>query len=693
MTAHDIELFIANQLQSWSIARTNHQALLTASVTTVDTGGYPFTIHVLPERARSNNADISSAAIASRPCFLCEANRPAEQHPRHVCGFDMLVNPYPILPGHLTIVSPEHTPQSITGSVERMAQIARELEEYTIFYNGPECGASAPDHLHFQAVPTAGIPLWQNMDKVFWTHIHLTDTPAGVCADIRSWLRAMPSTPSSEPKVNVIMRYIHTSQTLEAVIFPRLRHRPSAYGKILVSPGALDMCGILVTPRAADVALLTPDCIATIFSEVSLPASILPPKPVPMISVGILKAPTISITDTTRQLHTLTYGADTCFAAPASAAASITIHDVVIGKEFHWQQLQDQLFKGLIHIRPAGDGTNLEAIDYIDVESYLTSVISSEMSADAPTEFLKAHAVISRSWVLSQMQSMADPTPPPGDISPEERIMWYDRQNHRSFHVCADDHCQRYQGFSRAFTPAVEEALHATRGLVLTSDGAICDARFSKCCGGATEIFSTCWQNNDYPYLTAVADTDDAAPLPDLTDETQAHSWILSHPASFCGDASPEMLARALNGYDQTTTDYYRWSINYTANELKRLITARTGITLGDITAIRALRRGPSGRIMRLLIEGTRSHIIIGKELEIRRALSPTHLYSSAFIAEPHFDTSDTAIPASWTIRGAGWGHGVGLCQIGAARMATCGYSFSQILSHYYPGASLTRLY
>ncbi|MDE6383252.1 MAG: DUF4922 domain-containing protein [Paramuribaculum sp.] len=681
MKRSEIDRFVAMQLAAWPMARTNHDALADAVSKVVDVDGYPITLLALPARAASNKADIRPEAIAARPCFLCRANRPAEQQIHQLCGYEMLVNPYPIRPGHLTIVSPDHTPQSISERVTDIIAVARQLDGYTTFYNGPKCGASAPDHLHFQAVPTEYMVVWDNLDKIFWPHIHISATADDMERTLTLRLKSLPHTPADEPKVNILMRTPRPGH-LEALIFPRLRHRPACFGEVLVSPGSMDMSGTIVTPRIADLDLLTPDLIRQIYSEVSLPSALIAGHPVPMISVGILEAPEVKYTDADG--HRLTARGYETYAAVAPAAAeSIAVEGVVIGKDFHWQQRQTQLFKGLLRFSRVGELT--EVVNFIDVESYLRSVISSEMSADADPEFLKAHAVISRSWVLAQMATVDNPVPPPGQITDEERVMWYDRQNHDRFHVCADDHCQRYQGFSRAFVPAVVDALKATEGLVLTYDGRFCDARFSKCCGGATEIFSTCWQDVDYPYLTAVADTPDGALHSDLTDEAAATRWISSRPACFCGDAHPAVLAKALNSYDRTTDDYFRWSVSYTPDELDSLVNRKTGAAIGHITSITPLRRGPSGRIMRLRIEGTGGTIIIGKELEIRRALSESHLYSSAFIVRRSSER--------WTLEGAGWGHGVGLCQIGAAQMAADGYTFEQILSHYYPGANLSKAY
>lgn len=376
---------------------------------------------------------------------------------------------------------------------------------------------------------------------------------------------------------------------------------------------------------------------------------------------------------------------------PVDTEARFAIRGVVIGVDFHWRRTENQIFDGALELL-SHDGV-LTAINHVKVEHYLLSVISSEMSATAPIEFLSAHAVISRSWLLAQMQHGNGGNNGGCVDTPEEVVKWWDHDNHTLFDVCADDHCQRYQGLARAVTPHVHEAIFRTSGLVLADcDGRICDARFSKCCGGAFEKFSTCWQPVDKPYLRAGRDILPSESLPDLCVEAEAQRWIETKPASFCNTRDTSLLKMVLNSYDLETTDFYRWKVEYDAATLADIVKQRTGIDYGLIRRLTALHRGTSGRIDRMLIEGTRHKRIIGKELEIRRTLSTTHLYSSAFVAIPS-DTDSEGIPHHWTLRGAGWGHGVGLCQIGAAVMACRGYNHRQILQHYFPGAELTRLY
>lgn len=349
------------------------------------------------------------------------------------------------------------------------------------------------------------------------------------------------------------------------------------------------------------------------------------------IAVGILRAPDIRVTH--------------------HADGTFTLHDVLIGKQFHWQQTEAQTFCGSLRIVPGGD--QLVAINDVPLEDYVASVISSEMSADAPMELLKAHAVISRTWLMAQLQGTTYPASPA-----QGYIRWHDHDGHSLFHVCADDHCQRYQGLNR-LTPAATQATQATAGLVLTHNGQLCDTRFSKCCGGTTERFDTCWADIDLPYLQPVA-------------------------CPYCGKATPALLRRSLNHFDLTTTHFHRWQVSYTRAELSALVERKAHLGLGTLLHLQPLQRGPSSRIRLLRLVGTLKTIDVGKELEIRRLLAPTHLLSSAF------DVTETA--DGFTLTGRGWGHGVGLCQIGAAQMAAEGYNYTDILSHYYVGTTIRPL-
>lgn len=384
--------------------------------------------------------------------------------------------------------------------------------------------------------------------------------------------------------------------------------------------------------------------------------------------------------------------------------------DVTIGINFHWERKEDQRFLGALKI--IVENGKLTGINVIHVEDYLTSVISSEMSATASLELLKAHAVISRSWLLAQIQKNKEIAETNTEYSTftqteEELIRWYDREDHTRFDVCADDHCQRYQGITRASTDMVKQAIAATRGQVLTSDQKICDARFSKCCGGAFEEFQYCWEDLKHSYLAKQRDYQGASSItaphtadsqwsmvqtPDLTQEAEADRWIRTSPEAFCNTTDKKILSQVLNNYDQETTDFYRWKVEYTQDELAKLIQQRSGIDYGQIIDLIPIARGTSARLWKLKIVGTKKTLIIGKELEIRRTLSSSHLYSSAFVVDKE-EVSSKGIPGRFILTGAGWGHGAGLCQIGAAVMGEKGYPYDTILLHYYIGANIDKLY
>lgn len=373
------------------------------------------------------------------------------------------------------------------------------------------------------------------------------------------------------------------------------------------------------------------------------------------------------------------------------ATAQIELTDVVIGIHFHWERKENQFFKGSLQIiREEG---HLTAVNILDIEDYLLSVISSEMSATSSLELLKAHAVISRSWLMAQKEKSRQLASrqtgyTSGYQNTEELIRWFDREDHRHFDVCADDHCQRYQGIHKVSTPLVHQAVQETAGEVLTCEGKICDARFSKCCGGISERFENVWEPIPHPYLTEIYDLPSAPVLPDLTREKEAEAWIKASPAAFCNTRDTRILSEVLNDYDQETQQFFRWEVYYTRQELSDLIHEKMQTDLGLINDLIPIERGPSGRIIRLKIIGSENTLTIGKELMIRKALSPTHLYSSAFIVEKEYNTGCLA---GFRLKGAGWGHGVGLCQIGAAVMGAQGYNYRQILAHYFPGTTLEK--
>lgn len=379
---------------------------------------------------------------------------------------------------------------------------------------------------------------------------------------------------------------------------------------------------------------------------------------------------------------------------PLEEGAFFSIDDVTIGLNFHWERQETQHFPGTLKLLV--DEGKITAINLLPVEEYLTSVISSEMSASSSLEFLKAHAVISRSWLLAQIEKRHALCKKDGGFfsfvkTDTEYIRWYDREDHTVFDVCADDHCQRYQGITKASNPSVSQAVTATRGQVLMFDNRICDARFSKCCGGATEDFSYCWEDKSFPYLSAVRDGEDTD-MPDLTQEEAASRWIRTSPKAWCNTHDAHILRQILNNYDQETHDFYRWKVHYTQEELAELIRTKTKCDYGDILDLQPVERGKSGRLSRLKIVGTLKTLIIGKELEIRRTLSDSHLLSSAFVVDKG-PLSESGVPEWFELVGAGWGHGVGLCQIGAAVMGEQGCNYNEILLHYYKGADIRKLY
>ncbi|GAA6257556.1 SpoIID/LytB domain-containing protein [Bacteroides sp. f07] len=399
------------------------------------------------------------------------------------------------------------------------------------------------------------------------------------------------------------------------------------------------------------------------------------------------------------------------FTPQKNTTSFFELQDVTIGINFHWERKEVQRFKGKLKIIVEDD--KLTAINIISIEDYLTSVISSEMSATASLELLKAHAVISRSWLLNKLRieneklknKMQPDNADSAAISQfstlnSQIIKWYDHEAHKNFDVCADDHCQRYQGITRASTPQAVEAVSATRGEALIYEGKICDARFSKCCGGAFEEFQNCWENVRHPYLIGQRDSRTENLLPDLSIEAEADKWIRTSPVAFCNTQDEKILSQVLNNYDQETADFYRWKVCYSQQELSELIHKRSGIDFGKIIDLIPIERGTSGRLVRLKIVGTLRTLTIGKELEIRRTLSTSHLYSSAFVVDKEYKEEyreckeeELKIPSRFILTGAGWGHGVGLCQIGAAVMGEQGYKYEEILSHYYPGSTIERQY
>ena len=376
--------------------------------------------------------------------------------------------------------------------------------------------------------------------------------------------------------------------------------------------------------------------------------------------------------------------------SPMDDTCTFTVYNVIIGIDFHWERHENQTFRGELHF--FAENGKVRVVNRIGVEEYLQSVISSEMSSTSSLQLLKAHAVISRSWLYAQLyrgENSRVETSLCEKCNDDEIIRWYAREDHELFDFCADDHCQRYQGITRAMNPNVVRAVEETAEIVLAHDGIVCDARFSKCCGGITETFSSCWENVDVSYLVSFRDADATSEHYDASSEDAARRWIEGNDEAFCSSVDAHVLSQVLNGYDRETNDFYRWTVEYTAEELSLLIKEKSGIDFGRIEELIPLQRGASGRIIKLKIIGSKKSIVVGKELEIRRWLSPSHLYSSAFVVDKKFDADNNV---TYVLRGAGWGHGVGLCQIGAAAMSDKGYDFRAILSHYYPNTELKNI-
>ena len=704
---------LEQQLQQWPAAKERFGNLEQVQTRILSSSG--LALQHNPARIISTTAKVKPAETAVRSCFLCSENRPKEQIAFDAGdGFDLLLNPYPILREHFCVVSREHRPQKFSDCYEKMLKISEQLEPgYMIFYNGPRSGASAPDHLHMQIGRSEGIPL---VDKLRENEPPQKDEPITIQpfgfpiivikgsdpAKLWDYISGMTIYDGDyEPRMNVLS-FNRDGQVITAII-PRSKHRPDCYyadeGKILVSPGGIDMFGMVITPRKEDFEMLTEKQVLDIYRQVT--------QQQPKIRVGIMAAKEIrfclndSFTDGRSSFEgemkiSVTGGKlnwngvliDNLLLKPIEHGSTFTLHDVTIGIGFHWERNEEQTFSGQLKFI-VEDGL-VRAINILPVEDYLTSVISSEMKPTATKEFLKAHAVISRSWVLAQLRSPYQKpditTPITNDHILNRLIKWYDHDQHTLFDVCADDHCQRYQGRTRIISAAAETAVKETFGQTLVHEGHLCDARFSKCCGGVTEQFETCWQDEHKPYLVALRDSSiNEGALPDLTVEENAREWILSEPKSFCNSADGNILSESLNGYDLETPDYYRWTVKYTTAQISDIFRRKSGLDIGDIVDLRPIKRGPSGRIYELGIEGTKQTITIGKELEIRRTLSESHLFSSAFIVEK--------TPDGFILKGAGWGHGVGLCQIGAAVMAAKGYNYREILQHYYPGTTLGRFY
>ena len=771
MEDSSISRFFNRQLEMWEDARHRFRDLKHVEVRQLSD---QLKVQFNPARIVSTGAKIDKHTLGERPCFLCERNRPKEQMTKQIDDhFQLLVNPFPILPVHFTIPATKHQPQSIYRHYGEMHRLLSLHSELMVFYNGPKCGASAPDHLHFQAGTSGVLPLqtnWQRLSRNLTDVISLNDeekisvlrdflVPAFVIisksedSDEELFHRLYRSMPmrgdESEPMMNIIAW--RKGDEFISVVIPREKHRPDAYfaegeAQMMVSPGALDMAGLIITPREEDFSKINLDKATALLRECGIsaekteaivsnlkasaatahehPLQLLADKgKQPNVNVGIVSGQKIHFSLNKPYLakgEMVTGEQEVAFSEggilwngnqyssltfhPQSADASFSLSDVTIGVNFHWERKETQTFLGILHFVVESD--KICAINELPVERYLESVISSEMSATSSLELLKAHAVISRSWLLAQMKKRREVAESGNNffsfVKKDDRLIrWYDREDHTIFDVCADDHCQRYQGITKETSPHVAEAIRQTKGQILMDGDDICDARFSKCCGGVTEEFQYCWEDTPKNYLSSVRDIIQGvksvgsaapAPLPSLQDEAAADAWIRSNPPAFCNTTDKKILSQVLNDYDQETADFYRWKVTLTQEKLKQLLDEKLKMNFGDILDLQAEERGKSGRISKLRIVGTEKTFVIGKELEIRRALSNTHLYSSAFVVD-RCDIDEKGVPQRFDIIGAGWGHGVGLCQIGAAVMGEEGFDYDAILLHYYQGAEIKKVY
>lgn len=765
MEDSSISRFFNRQLEVWTDARHRFRDLKHVETRQLSD---QLKLQWNPARIVSTGAKIDKKTLGERPCFLCDKNRPKEQMSKQIDEkFHLLVNPFPILPVHFTIPARKHQPQLIYKNYGEMHRFISLHSDLMVFYNGPKCGASAPDHLHFQAGTNGILPLqtnWQRLSRNLTDIISLNDeekisvvrdfiVPAFVIisksaesdeALFRRLYKAMPQRgDETEPMMNIISW--RKGEEFISVVIPREKHRPEAYfaegdAQFVVSPGALDMSGLIITPREEDFRKLTEEKALSLLQECGVSeekmnaiiAKLKASKDAedaaeasstlynkgkqPDVTVGIVSAQKIhfslnkpylakgekvlgeqvvefsegGVLWNGNQYSQLTFH-------PQSADASFSLSDVTIGVNFHWERKETQTFLGTLRFVVESD--KIVAINELPVEKYLESVISSEMSATSSLELLKAHAVISRSWLLAQMKKRREVAESGNNFfsftkKEDTLIRWYDREDHTLFDVCADDHCQRYQGITKETSPHVAEAIRQTKGQILMDGEEICDARFSKCCGGITEEFQYCWEDTPKTYLTAVRDIALGVEhtLPNLTNEEEAEKWIRFNPPAFCNTQDKKILSEVLNDYDQETVNFYRWKETLSQEKLQQLIADKLKMDLGAILDMKAVERGKSGRISKLQIIGTEKIFTIGKELEIRRTLSDSHLLSSAFVVDK-YDKDEQGVPQRFELIGAGWGHGVGLCQIGAAVMGEQGYHYDAILLHYYQGAEIKKLY
>ena len=734
--AIDIDKFVHDQLSVWPAVAAKYRALKSAQTRQMPVGGILVTLQSNPGRM----------PVIDHGCPLCEENYLDHQHflpfeGRKGRKYRVLVNRAPIFPNHLVITRDVHVPQTIWHRYPDMLDLSVQFPDYVIFYNSPYSGTTVPGHAHFQACPKGYMPLERVADRLMHAVAahgggvpEANDGDLAYVASVRDaqlfhykhfargvfFLRAETSKSmakmfyrlldccslaegETEPRFNALTFF--SEGEYRAVVVCRSRHRSHHFyadgeDHFALSPGAADMAGFFVIPEVSDYERMTAHKLTEILQEVTLSEKEEERllwrlvRTQPKIEVGIMSGPAISfeiISDgagpqkVSYREGKIDYNGtlydELVFEAPTIstlfAEPSFILYGVTIGVDFHWQRQQNQQFAGTLKF--IVDAGKVVAVNIIGVEDYLLSVISSEMRASASLEFLKAHAVISRSWVMTQMAqrrarkeaevpsafgsvpslvTWLEQARTPDNAPADEIIRWFDHEDHRRFDVCADDHCQRYQGLTVAVGEKVRAAVDETWGLVLRADGELADARFYKCCGGRTERFSTAWADKDYPYLPV-------------------------HDDPWCDTHDREILGQVLNDYDLETEDFHDWTVRYPREGLAALIARKSGVDIGGLVSLEPLERGGSGRIKKLRIVGTKRTLVIGKELLIRRFLSESHLYSSWFDIE--------MTPEEVILRGHGWGHGVGLCQIGAAVMAAKGKTFEEILSFYYPGTTLER--
>lgn len=817
-----VDRLFKDQLQRWPLARDNYAALEGVKLKSFpldenQVKGVEIKVQYNPSRMVSSTAKIDAETIRARQCFFCKEGRPAEQMGIRFQGvttdYIVQVNPFPIFKRHLVIQSKSHSRQELDSTrMADMLNIAKTINKFVVFYNGPNSGASVPEHFHFQAGEKGVLPIEANYSRfrkelimsygpslrqdgpVSFNYLkifHLLDYARGSfiieAASVKNAIIAIGKIYSIlssltgrgngrfdpddivssdmkkfseggmwEPMMNIVCWW--QAGIWRIALFARGELRPFCYTTegaehFTISPACVEMGGLVITPVEDDWLRLRAKDVRKIFDDVAISYDIEEKlirkmRNQPQVSVGIMHADRIKFTlngnyrlvekngvrNAKGPLYTgdlvMELGPDNTLLFEGNTYSELLfepdgkqnmgtfwLRDVVIGVNFHWERKEDQMFEGSLKFIVEND--KVCPINILGVEDYLTSVISSEMSATANMQLLKAHAVISRSWLLAQIEHSDKEKQPSCTVKEnpehncEELIKWYDRDDHNNFDVCADDHCQRYQGLTRASTDAVKQAIDETWGEILSYEGDICDARFYKCCGGMLEEFENAWEDTHHDYLEVVRDSEesaqaeaktgkygkDAATILDLRDEGKAVAWIHSSPDAFCNTKDAKILSQVLNNYDQETADFYRWNVKYTQEEISNLVNTKSCIDFGQILDLIPVERGTSGRLIRLKIVGTKKTMIIGKELEIRRILSPSHLYSSAFVAYRLDEKGKTLkegseeVPAGFELVGAGWGHGVGLCQIGAAVMGAKGYAYDAILRHYYPHAEILKKY